>query len=454
MEFLLDSIRTSRNKLVGYKEPKAMKNDASRFLIVGPNKASNQIDWESFYSQFLMTYLQKNFKFSSFNSWKDEFIKELSSERKYKDIIKVLEDVYLSEDVIKKITPLGFALPTSEDKISGKTLTLLNQFKSMLDFDCIPNDYASSLNNNFLEEIILSSLGSSFVKTNAKKVSKPYLPYLATHFTNDLNFLFKHQKFFMKEYKSFLNLYNFLYITQLSINLERSPLETPRSQKLYFILDTEKASKERTELNAFGYYSLFEEKGACWKLFPYLTYLHLISNKYESDDLPTLWELVDLYPDEQQAITELALMNDSLGNLFDSTLDRGQSSCNLAEELSFGLKLQYSTFLKGNSKSTRFGANDKVQKSIKEYFGGDFIKLRGAAGTFLELKADIVLLLTNLIIGDSKFKLIDEIIEGMQNRGVWLDVQSRSALVEFYESIGNAEKLSDSGDAVYVKSTF
>lgn len=454
MNQLIDSIASSSSKLKRYTEPREIRNDASRFLSVGPNEASNKIDWEVFYSAFMMCFMQKKLKYNSFEEWKKQFIDELRLERKYKDIIEMLDEVYLSENVIRQLTPLGFALLQSRSGVSGKTLTLLNQFETMLGCNYKYHDFLEYNNNNFLEEIILTNLERSFEDIKPNKLSKPYLPFLADLFLKDLIFLFKNQKVFMKEYKNFFGLYNFIYVAQLSLNLDRSPLTIPRSHRLYFILDIETASKERVDLYKFGFYSLFEENGSCWKLFPYLTYLNLISNKYEDDEVPTLWGVCSQNNNNNEILAQLIIMNDLLGELFESNLKRDVVSTTLSDELKYGLKLQYHTFEKENTKSQRHGANYKVQKFIKENYGAEYVKFRGAAGTFLELKADIILLLTNMIIGERAFIHIDEIVDGLQNRGIWLDIQSKSALVEFYESIGNAEKLSDSGDAVYVKRTF
>ena len=67
----------------------------------------------------------------------------------------------------------------------------------------------------------------------------------------------------------------------------------------------------------------------------------------------------------------------------------------------------------------------------------------------------MLILLTNLIIeGSNETKLlIDDVIEGFKQRGIWFDLKSKKALLKFYENVGNIEKLSDSGDAVYVKTT-
>jgi DNA phosphorothioation-dependent restriction protein DptG len=46
-----------------------------------------------------------------------------------------------------------------------------------------------------------------------------------------------------------------------------------------------------------------------------------------------------------------------------------------------------------------------------------------------------------------------DLTDGFKSRGVFFDKQSEQALINFYERIGNIERMSDSGDAVYVRKT-
>ncbi|WP_320408131.1 DNA phosphorothioation-dependent restriction protein DptG [Acinetobacter sp. 105-3] len=64
-----------------------------------------------------------------------------------------------------------------------------------------------------------------------------------------------------------------------------------------------------------------------------------------------------------------------------------------------------------------------------------------------------LLLLTNLVIGKREKIRLYELIKELERRGIFFDKESRKALVEFYERLGNVEKMSDSGDAIYVKKT-
>ena len=82
-----------------------------------------------------------------------------------------------------------------------------------------------------------------------------------------------------------------------------------------------------------------------------------------------------------------------------------------------------------------------------------FTQTRGSAGTIFILNQEYLLLLTNIAIGEREKLRLYEIIDEFKQRGVFFDKESQKALVEFYERLGNVEKMSDSGDAIYVKKT-
>ena len=46
-----------------------------------------------------------------------------------------------------------------------------------------------------------------------------------------------------------------------------------------------------------------------------------------------------------------------------------------------------------------------------------------------------------------------ELITAFEQRGIFVDKQTEQELIKFYERIGNVERMSDSGDAVYVRKT-
>ena len=66
---------------------------------------------------------------------------------------------------------------------------------------------------------------------------------------------------------------------------------------------------------------------------------------------------------------------------------------------------------------------------------------------------DYILLLTNIVIGKRDRLRLHELLKEFEARGIFFDKQTQKVLVEFYERIGNVERMSDSGDAVYVNKT-
>ena len=82
-----------------------------------------------------------------------------------------------------------------------------------------------------------------------------------------------------------------------------------------------------------------------------------------------------------------------------------------------------------------------------------FILARGRAGKVLVINQDFLLLLTNISIANRERLRFQELVSEFNRRGFYFDKISQQSLVGFYERVGNVERLSDSGDAVYVRST-
>jgi DNA phosphorothioation-dependent restriction protein DptG len=105
------------------------------------------------------------------------------------------------------------------------------------------------------------------------------------------------------------------------------------------------------------------------------------------------------------------------------------------------------------TKTERASVNKKYIKELETQIAADFIQSRGRSGKVLILNQDHLLLLTNLAIGTNSKLRLHELIVEFERRGFYVDNQTKQALVAFYERMGNVERMSDSGDAVYVLKT-
>ena len=301
---------------------------------------------------------------------------------------------------------------------------------------------------NALESLLISKVLSECSEHNSVNGNISYLPFLANLFTKDAHTLARQPNYFLEELRNFLTLYSFLYLCQLTINLARPRFryEKPTARCLYFILENERASKERHECSEFGFNYIFSKsRGLAYRVFPYLGYFNRVL------DVPC-W-VVGSEDLGEEYLVRVNEFNRKLANLFG---EHYQESVSIEEAFNVGVDFHMRMFeetLSTSKKGSRKGRNKNVVDTFEKNFCAGFISDRKAAGKYFVLNSTILLLLTNLVIGDDDKMLIDDVVSGFKERGVWLDLKSRDALLKFYENVGNVEKLSDSGDAVYVRST-
>jgi len=416
------------------------KNIASDFLPIGPTGPEKQkLDWTRVHQALIEDIFQLTIDDRDRETLREEIIASFSNSRDTREDVDIIDELYLSSNAINSITPLAY-LVSNQETLSARTKTMINVFQGLINSPLIIEPRRSG--NNPLESLLIEKIHLLCKFKPFKEKRNTYLPFLADVFSSDLKTLCKNPSYFLSELEGFLNVYSFIYLTQLTIHLciPDNRYKTPSAKTLYFILETERASRERHECNQYGYDYLFSKtRGMALSLFPYLGYFSRIS------DMPS-WEITANYNDG--FIHKISEFNQELANLFGEEYQYDNS---LQGALNKGAALQKQIF----ENSTRKDANKKVVDIFEKTFAAGFITDRKVAGKYFVLNANTLLLLTNLVIGgaDEDKLLIDDVIEGFKQRGIWLDIKSKKALLKFYENVGNIEKLSDSGDAVYVKTT-
>ena len=313
----------------------------------------------------------------------------------------------------------------------------------------------SPMRLNFMEQVLLDVLNEHSLKTKSmarhgKMAEIPFLPFLTNKYKEDLAFLGTKPSYLLDCFESFLRLYGFLYASQLAHNLMKWSDGEPKPCANYMILDTEKASGERHYLKEAGYKQLHKH---AHRIFPYLSMSEMLQSGC-TDTVP-LWllmqQLAELNGAEKQdALNRLSdfannFKTDRNINNFD--LSAGSSAEHVLRQI---LRMALIQFESGRE---REGINANFVKATLKHLCSDFIQQRGAAGSVLVLNQDYLLLLTNLVIGNKESLRLNELIRGFNQRGVFFDKQSQAEIVQFYERIGNVERMSDSGDAVYVRKT-
>ncbi len=306
-------------------------------------------------------------------------------------------------------------------------------------------------NINFLEAELQQEFQSFVTEQQPTSNVSSYLPYMTKVFSGDFVFLCQYPGYLMQNMKAFIGLYNFLYSAQLALNI-RSWKSEPVSKPLYFILDTERASTERTHvkkalpelsariedlfpmLSALEYLNQSDSKAAHrYPFWMYYQYLDALPEPEKSEQLKQLQNFVSQYREKRK--------RPAWAETIDTVEEAIKAIAGTAQEI-FSV-----------ARSNQQTVNRKVVSAFENEIARHFIQNRKRGGRVLIINQDYLLLLTNLTIGGNSRIQFQKLLEGFKSRGVWFDQQSEQALIEFYERVGNLERMSDSGDAVYVRKT-
>ncbi|OED51111.1 DNA phosphorothioation-dependent restriction protein DptG [Aliivibrio fischeri] len=433
---IIDNTNSIKKMIEECKTAK-FQNVADTYLPIGPTTIEKQgLDWPSVYKAIIEISFNTKSKLNNWPEVQSKLSEHFSTNRETRDLISIINEIYLNSTGLRDITPLAYLV--CEKKSNARTNSMENIFIGLLSTP--GRGDVKDEGNNLLEKLVIEALKSNCIANNNTNSKKTYLPFLSELFTKDIEELKSSTSWFVDEFENLIELYSFLYLTHLSISIgvPRLRYDLPKSQPLYFILENETASKDRYECNAHGYNYIFSKTtGHAKKIFPYLGYLNWITDQ-------PLW---DLLQDDSPSLTQnINHLNSNISILFNEPY---QEALDYKSAVEKGLDIQYRVIMKTDRKT----ANEKVVNVFHDVFSRNFITNRRSAGSYFELKSSTLMLLTNLVIGKGNKLLIDDVVDAFKERGIWLDILSKNALLKFYESVGNCEKLSDSGDAVYVKST-
>lgn len=366
-----------------------------------------------------------------------------------------LEEMYFQDGAIYQITPESLLFKLAPLNASSPKHRLADMFSSLMRGFYLENPTHAEC--NFLEQQVIDSLRSGQILTNfeggdktlSKGINeKAFLPFLTTCFRKDLDFLSSHPKYLIEQLGSLLKLYGYLYTAQLALNIKGLDGE-PTAKPLFFILENETASKERTDLIRNGHQTVSR---LLVNVFPYLSMSEsLQAPRKESNEhrLP-LWQLAQkITPSDANQLRNYALdFAKSRNENPDFEFPYDLSNIDSRYWLDALLELSVRQFDKGTSRAS---ALSRFIDFTEENLCSSFVKARGQVGKVLVMNQDFVTLITNISISSREKLRFHELLNEFNSRGIYFDKQSQQALIRFYERVGNVERMSDSGDAVYVR---
>lgn len=425
------------------------KNRLNTFFPLRTKDERKEFDWDSILGRVISEVYRKQLAIESLSEFKRICEQELKYRLDDDSFWSVLDAMYFDKLDVLTIAPEFLLFRSEEAEENKHNQRIGDMFVNLLGGKTLLN--LSPMRLNFIEQILFDIFESKALKPE-KKMKKwqfreePYLPFLAQCFKDDLEFLGTKPRYLLESFHDFLLLYGFLYTSQLAHNLISCYEGEPKPCPNYLILDTEKASAERQQLKDFGYKQLYRHVQL---IFPYLTMNEML--QVGQDEVKSLWKLADSISNFEPATTILNTFAESFKSdrQLINVAVKAESDSILA--LRQVLKLSVEQFRTGNKDKDDINSN--FAKATIKHLCADFIQQRGAAGSVLVINQDYLLLLTNLVIGSNESLRLNELIRGFNKRGVFFDKQSIAEIVQFYERIGNVERMSDSGDAVYVRKT-
>lgn len=429
------------------------KNRLTQYFPLRTKDERKEPDWSSILGMVVGEIYQKELVHSDLSAYQS--LCEVEFKRRLDDpeFWSVIKSMYFDSRSILEVAPEFLLFKASETEDNKHNQRIGNMFIDLMGGP-ISVDF-NPMRLNFIEQVLFDVFNEQSLKAKSKeKYTKnaevPFLPFLTETYKQDLSFLGTKPRYLLDCFESFLRLYGFLYASQLAHNLMKWSEGEPKPCANYMILDTEKASGERHYLKEAGYKQLHKH---AHRIFPYLSLSEMLQSGCK--EIIPLWQL-------RQQLAELngAEKQDVLGRLYvfanEFKKDRNIKDFDVRSEVSPEdalrqiLRLASIQFESGRE---REGINPNYVKATLKHLCSDFIQQRGAAGSVLVLNQDYLLLLTNLVIGNKESLRLNELIRGFNQRGVFFDKQSQAEIVQFYERIGNVERMSDSGDAVYVRKT-
>ena len=239
---------------------KPTSNSMASFYPISTNENSNEFNWEQVTNLFLSELygLLADKKLNKLKNELDDFYEKIENQFKNEildtEAWQMIDDIYFNENNIANISPKLriFSLSEETQNISAER-RIVGLLKTLFKQEYIYNNDVTNL--NFIEQRIYKKFESFFPSQIPNYDGlKTYLPKLSKIFSEDLIFLTNHSKYFLDNIQLFVELYTFLYTAQLSIVINGwKEANEPSIKDCYFILDTEKASRERASLQRSGY---------------------------------------------------------------------------------------------------------------------------------------------------------------------------------------------------------
>lgn len=429
------------------------RNLVNNFLPFRQQRANSpKYDFEAIAGSVLSAALRKELKNNiDLDKFETSVFSRLRKKLTSNEIDALIHKMYFEKDTpgLFKVSP-EFLIFKAQDAEISLNKHVSQVLRSLILVDTI--SFPEIINEvSFLEQELIAQLQESLDQLSLVSSETPYLPFMADCFSKDLLFLIKNPSYFLQNIQLFFSLYTFLYSSQLALNIN-DWMKKPTSKPLFFILETEKASLERKNVREV-FRPLQNNAADLFPILSMLKYLNQLQNK-KAIKAP-LWQVYEyiegMNEHEKQSVHDA--LTKFCGRYREKRgLDEITNYPDTTESI-FKLLTSTAKNIFSQRGTGQFTVNSKFVNAFENEIASNFTQNRGRSGRILTIPQDYFLLLTNLSIGNRERVQFQDLLSEFKKRGIWFDRQSEQAIIKFLERIGNIEKMSDSGDAVYVRKT-
>ena len=374
---------------------------------------------------------------------KNENIKCSDENKKY--LIKIIKDYIVNENNELNIfhPHLFLYLPLSDNSQKAGEKKIAEFINNVFFMDIDTKEFFDHMGS---DQVMIKFILDNILELSEKYRDSKYiavLPFICDVFKEDWLFVRQHENFLVNNLEYILAYYYFYYCSQFSLKLQQNYdiVNLNKPTEIYYLLDSEKASKSRKSIN--NGYNLIKKSNkdllvniniiehlnilaGTQGLFPFQIY-ELLENdvNYNKEEyLKILNKWIQFYNNEKQLEAINSLMD---FKSLEKTLFNSINQC-----------IQ-------QAPKSRYAKN--LEEVAKKYFA----KGRGQYGLILTLNKDMLYILTALCVKKDKIKLTD-LFKEFEYRGIFFDRYSKNEVITILNNWNLIDKKSDSGDAQYVKS--
>lgn len=402
------------------------------------NKEFNEIEKEI---DRLLQNICNNVNFNNEEELKNDFKRFLSKTMIENDRLKVF-----NVNIINYIESNYY-----ENKVANFLYSIF-EMKNLKD---IVEDLYNDEDDNVLYNVITKSLPEMDLCKVEEEKYYNLAPFLLELFNRDFKFISKNNSFFIENIDKLLEYYYFNYIIQSSMKLEQIfGYNIDKVEPIYYTLAWEKSvSKHRIGVKQ-GWSLVVDKVNNLYVHAMCLQLLNHIKN-YNSkalsyDDLYELLTVDDEKNEFMKDIDELIVFYTTANEIKSYQKEHDDKYDDKLKNKILDLYMSIKHVMYRHKDRSRI--RSLYAQWVTDFATNKFLKARGTTGNVLSLDEEMILFLTRLCIGYRKNIRVNELINELELRGVYLDQVSTKELLNFYNKLNLIEKKSDSEDAQYVKS--